>query len=212
MKDTETKLAFIQARAEGKSYRTIQEELGIAKATCSNWERELRADIEALKREHMEELYSAYGMTREARIGALGDTLAKIDKQVEETDLGELSPKDLLELRIKYHRALKEEYIEPIEVDTDDTLDGLLEQYNQLYRESKTGKYSPADVKAQLAILDGKRDILYRLTNEQTREEENPLELNLDYSSKLIRHNGEQKHIVGNSKWKRPREGVEAHA
>lgn len=33
MKDTETKLAFIRARAEGKSYSKIQEELGIAKAT-----------------------------------------------------------------------------------------------------------------------------------------------------------------------------------
>ena len=205
MKDTETKLAFIRARAEGKSYSKIQEELGIAKATCSNWERELRADIEALKREQMEELYTSYNMTREARIGALGDTLAKLDKKIEETDLEELSPKDLLELRLKYHRALREEYIEPVEVETDDTLDGLLEQYNQLYRESKTGKYSPADVKAQLAILDGKRDILYRLTDEQQREETDPLSLDLTYNSKLIRH-GESAFKVGQSKWKHTRE------
>lgn len=156
MKDTETKLAFIKARAEGKSYSTITKELGIAKATCTSWEQALKEDIEAMKRAQTEELYTAYNMKRETRIKALGDILQGLDKAIADKPLEELPLDKLLELRLKYARELKTECIEPVEITTDDTLEGLLEQYNQLYRDSKTGKYSPADIKAQIAVLDAK--------------------------------------------------------
>lgn len=191
MKDNETKLAFIQARAEGKSYSTITRELGIAKATCASWEQSLRGDIETLKQAQLEELYTAYNMKREARIKALGGIVQGLDNAIAQKPLEELPADKLLELRLKYGRELKEEYIEPVELDTDDTLDGLLEQYNQLYRESKTGNYTPADIKAQLSILDAKRETLYRLAGEQAREEEDPLGfdfLEKGYVSKVIRH------------------------
>ena len=189
MKDNETKLAFIQARAEGKSYSTITKELGIAKATCTSWEQALKGDIEALKQANLEELYTAYNMKREARIKALGTIIQGLDKAISEKPLAELPADKLLELRLKYGRELKEEYKEPLETGADDTLNGLLEQYNQLYRESKTGNYSPADIKAQLSILDAKRDTLYSLAREQAREEENPLDFTFtEYRSKLIRH------------------------
>lgn len=190
MKDRETQLAFIKARAEGKSYSAITKELGIAKATCASWERTLRGEIEALKQAQLEELYTAYSMGREARIRALGDIVQGLDRAIAEKPLEDLPADKLLDLRLKYGRALKEEYSEPLDLDTDDTLDGLLEQYNQLYRESKRGDYSPADIKAQLGILDAKRDIIYRLTEEQTKEEESPLGFSSlkEYKSKLLRH------------------------
>ena len=192
MKDTETKLAFIKARAEGKSYSTITKELGIAKATCTSWEQSLKGDIEAMKRAQTEELYTAYNMKREARIKALGEIVQGLDKAIADKPLEELPLDKLLELRLKYARELKEEYLEPVELETDNTLDGLLEQYNQLYKDSKTGKYNPADVKAQLAILDAKRDTLYRISGELTKEEESGLVnmadlFNREYESKLLR-------------------------
>lgn len=192
MKDTETRLAFVKARAEGKSYSTIQKELGIAKATCTSWEQSLKEDIAQMKREATEELYTAYNMKREARIKTLGEILNQIDTALDTYDLQEVAPEKLLDLRLKYHKELKEEYLEPVEIATDDTLEGLLEQYNQLYRDSKTGKYSPAEVKAQLAILDGKRDLMYRRAEEQTREEKSGQIIDLDlfneeYQSKLLR-------------------------
>lgn len=197
MKDQETKLAFIKARAEGKSYSTIQKELGIAKATCTSWEQSLKADIEAMKRAQTEELYTAYNMKREARIKALGEIVKGLDTAIADKSLEELPLDKLLELRLKYGDKLREEYLEPIDVDTDNTLDGLLEQYNQLYTDAKTGKYSPADIKAQLSILDGKRDILYRLTKEQEREEDNPFDITTafegNYKSKLLRHEEEDR-------------------
>ncbi len=192
MKDTETKLAFIKARAEGKSYSTITKELGIAKATCTSWEQSLKGDIEAMKRAQTEELYTAYNMKREARIKALGEIVQGLDKAITDKPLEELPLDKLLELRLKYARELKEEYLEPVELETDNTLDGLLEQYNQLYKDSKTGKYNPADIKAQLAILDAKRDTLYRISGELTKEEESGLVnmadlFNKEYESKLLR-------------------------
>ena len=191
MKDRETQLAFIKARAEGKSYSTITQELGIAKATCASWERTLRGEIEELRQTQLEELYTAYSMTREARIKALGGILQGLDKAIAEKPLEELPADKLLELRLKYGRELKAEYTEPVELDTDNTLDGLLEEYNQLYTASKTGTLAPADIKAQLSILDAKRDTIYRLAREQEREEENPLDFDFKYTSRMIRHRRE---------------------
>lgn len=192
MKPEEQKKEYIQLRAEGKSYSTITKELGIAKATCTSWEQSLKGDIEAMKRAQTEELYTAYNMKREARIKALGEIVQGLDKAIADKPLEELPLDKLLELRLKYARELKEEYLEPVELETDNTLDGLLEQYNQLYKDSKTGKYNPADIKAQLAILDAKRDTLYRISGELTKEEESGLVnmadlFNKEYESKLLR-------------------------
>lgn len=196
MKDTETRLAFVKARAEGKSYSTIQKELGIAKATCTSWEQSLKEDIETMKRAQTEELYTAYNMKREARIKALGDILTRLDTAIEDKPLEELPIDKLLELRLKYARELKTEYIEPVEVDTDNTLNGLLEQYDQLYKDSKIGKYSPAGIKAQLSILDAKRDTMYRLVTEEEKDGKGVLDF-VDFDavtySKLIRHEEEDR-------------------
>lgn len=188
MKDREIQLAFINARAEGKSYSTITKELGIAKATCSKWETAFRSDIEALKQAQLEELYTAYNMKREARIKTLGEIIKGLDIAISEKALTDLPADKLLELRLKYGRELKAEYKEPAGIETDDTLDGLLEQYNQLYTESRAGHYTPAEVKAQLSILDAKRAIIYSLAEEQHKENFNPLEIDLEYTSRIIRH------------------------
>ncbi len=63
----------------------------------------------------------------------------------------------LLELKLKYERELKGEYTELLEDAGEDTIKGLLEQYNQLYTKSQNGNYSPTQIKAQLSILDAKR-------------------------------------------------------
>lgn len=191
MKDTETKRAFITARAEGKSYSTIQKELGIAKSTCASWEKAFKEEIDTLKQDQLDELYTTYHMQREARIKTLGELLSGIDKAIEEKPLDEIPADKLLELRLKYGRELHSEYIEPSQaIETDNTLDGILEQYNEIYKKSFNGTSSPEEVKAQLAILDAKRDTIYKLASEHRKEEEDPLSFNFDekYTSKVIRH------------------------
>lgn len=110
MKPAETKAEFIKLRAEGKSYSFIGSELGLSKDTCHRWERELSEAIAELKREQMEELYTAYKMTKEARIRRLGDTLENIDTALAQVDLRTVPPEKLLDFKLKYTEALRGEY------------------------------------------------------------------------------------------------------
>ena len=111
MKDQDTKDLFIVLRAQNKSYDAICKELHISKATCSKWEKELKAVIADKKREELEALYESYFMTREARISQLGDALQEIDWALAGADLTEMPPDKLLDYKLKYTQALKEEYI-----------------------------------------------------------------------------------------------------
>ena len=195
MKDNDKKLAFIRARAEGKSYRVISSELGISKSTCSSWEHSLADQIEELRKDALEELYTSYGMTKEARINKLGSLLSEIDGAISSKDFSELPLDKLLDLRLKYGRELQTEYREPV-TGSDNTLDGLLEEYNKLYEESRSGKLTASEAKAQLSILDGKRDLLYRIATEETREEtDGNFSIELGYTSKLLRHGDEEEAI-----------------
>jgi hypothetical protein len=97
-------------RAEGKSYSAIAEQLHISKSTCTAWERELKDNIAELKQEQLEELYNSYFMTKEARIRKLGDTLENINTALEGVDLSTVAPEKLLDYKLKYMEALKEEY------------------------------------------------------------------------------------------------------
>ncbi len=167
MKNTEKKLEYVRLRAEGKSYSAIAQELGISKSTCTNWEKEFKADIEAQKDEHMRELFTSYRLTKEARVEELGKTLEGINKALETKNLTELPADKLLELKLKYEKELKTEYTEPLEEAGDDTAIGLLEQYNKLYLASQSGRYNPAQIKAQLAILDAKKGIMDAVETEK---------------------------------------------
>ena len=138
MKPQEQRDRFIVLRAEGKSYNTISKELCISKSTCTDWEKRFQAEIADRKAEQLENLYSSYFMTKEARITKLGETLKEIDTALEKTDFSEMAPERLLDFKLKYTQALKEEYIP-------------LEQKNNAPEE-----ISPAALMALLANLLGR--------------------------------------------------------
>lgn len=50
-------------------------------------------------------------MKKEGRIRQLGDTLARIEEALQATDLTEVPPEKLLDLKLKYREALQKEYI-----------------------------------------------------------------------------------------------------
>ena len=112
MKPNDQKNEFIRLRAEGKSYTAIGKELSISKATCTAWERELTAEIAEKKKEQLEEMYQAYYMTREARITKLGQALESIEDALSKADLTQVSPEKLLDYKLKYMEALKQEFID----------------------------------------------------------------------------------------------------
>jgi len=110
LKPQETKTEFIRLRAEGRSYSYIADTLHISKSTCTKWERELKAQIAELRQEQLNELYSSYAMTKEARIKKLGNTLERINTALDGADLSMIPPEKLLEYKLKYTEALKREY------------------------------------------------------------------------------------------------------
>lgn len=110
MKPQETKTEFIRLRAEGRSYSYIADKLNISKSTCSSWEAEFRVTITELKQEQLNELYSSYAITKEARIKKLGDTLNNINSTLDGADFSEIPTEKLLDFKLKYTEVLKEEY------------------------------------------------------------------------------------------------------
>ena len=111
MKSDATKQKFIQLRAEGLSYAKISEQLHLSKATCSSWENKFTEEIATLKKDHLQELYDEYGMEKEARIKALGKVLSKIDDAIDDADFSAMTPAQLLDARLKYQKALSNEYV-----------------------------------------------------------------------------------------------------
>ena len=137
-------------------------------------------------------------MTREARIEKLGEIINRIDEARgnSEKPLELIGEDRLLELRLKYERELQTLYKEPETASEDSTLDGLLEEYNRLYSEARSGRWTASEVRAQLSVLDAKRDTLYRIASEEEKEEKEDLaSMALGYTSKLIRHEDEEEAI-----------------
>lgn len=154
MKTTDKKLEFIRLRAEGKSYRAIEQEIGVSRSTCSEWEKSLSADIARLKQENLEEVYTQYGMAKEARIRRIGDTLRRIDEALADVDLSALPPEKLLDFKLKYSAALREEYIATASTDVTGAADDTLEGIRSLYRRIATGETTTEQAKAELNTID----------------------------------------------------------
>ena len=168
MKAQEQKTAFIRLRAEGKSLRAIAAELGVSKTTLSEWGKELSAEVQALRQDNLEELYSAYGMAREGRIRALGETLRRIDSAIEQADLSGIKPEKLLEYKLRYQAALRDEYSATAGADISGEADETLEAIRDLYRRTAAGETSIDKAKAEAALID---KIITGYTRSQPLEE-----------------------------------------
>lgn len=112
MRPIEDKEKFIIGRAEGKSFTVLNKELGLAVATCSQWEKEFKTKINELKNLRLNDLYREYGMYRADRIKCLGKMLKRIDHSLDKVDIDDLPPEKLLDFKLKYTQALKNEYID----------------------------------------------------------------------------------------------------
>ena len=162
MKDQATKEKYIELRASGKSYRAISKELDIAKSTCGAWEKELADLIADARRERDIELMDSYSMSREARIERLASTLDGINAELAERDLESVKTETLLKLKLEYMRELKSEYIDPLQTPPEQSIEGVLRAYAELYADSKAGKITPAQAKTQIGILESTLKAVYQ--------------------------------------------------
>lgn len=160
MKPQEMKLEFVRLRADGQSYDKIAKALHISKATCSAWEREFKADISRLQQEGLNELYQSYGMAKEARIRRIGGTLQQIETALQSADLSTMPPERLLDFKLKYAQALKEEFTgltqpptftgrgEPKEVQA-----AFMDIYERVRRGDITAEQAGQELKALTSLL-----------------------------------------------------------
>lgn len=111
MKDMETKMKFIQLRAEGLSFDKIAEELEVQKQTLINWSKDFAVEIANLKSIQIESLLEQFYMTKQARIRFFGNKLDMIAKELDNRDLDGIPTEKLFELLIKYAELLKKEEV-----------------------------------------------------------------------------------------------------
>lgn len=154
MKDRATKERYIELRASGKSYRAIASELDISKSTCQAWEKELADLIADARRERELELMDSYRMSREARIERIAGTLDSINAELAERDLETVKTDTLLKLKLEYMRELRSEYIDPLQDPPEQSIEGVLKAFAELYAASQAGRVTPAQAKTQVGILE----------------------------------------------------------
>ena len=114
MEIQQTKERFIELRAQGYSFDRIAKELGKAKQTLIDWSKDLQEEIANRKALELEVIYEKYFLLKEVRLQTLGETIAKIKKEMESRNLSDVPTEKLLELLLKCNSQVNEEIIEPL--------------------------------------------------------------------------------------------------
>jgi hypothetical protein len=153
MKPYEIKNQFVELRAQGLSFNAIANQLHLSKSTCCKWDKELSKEIDQLKQAELKELYDSYGMTKKARIENLGNTLDKINEALEKADFTKLPASKLLDYKLKYTQALKDEHIsEPINLE-DISAHSILEALAELLERTRSGDITAEQSQRESIIL-----------------------------------------------------------
>ena len=108
----ERKAEFVRLRAKGLPYTKIARRLGVAKSTLANWNAELEAEVASAKAVELEALQEEFFLLKEGRIRLLGELVKRLRAELANRDLADVPTDRALELLLKYHAALKEEFVE----------------------------------------------------------------------------------------------------
>lgn len=157
MKTLEIQHEFIRRRANGESYAAIADALHISKSTCSAWDSKLSAEIALQRQDQLNDLYTAYGLVKAARIERLGQTMRQIDEALADADLTAIAPEKLLELKLKYAAAMKDEYTgvsEALPLPTDRGTDSsAYYAISDLFQRLRDGEITTQQAKTELQTI-----------------------------------------------------------
>lgn len=113
MKDANTKEKFLELRAQGKSLRTIEQEIGTGRRTLAKWQSECKEELENLQAIEFEVMREEYSLTVQARIERFGRQLQRVTEELENRDLSDIPTPKLVDLAIKLDTKLREEVPTP---------------------------------------------------------------------------------------------------
>jgi transposase len=108
MKEMETKHRFLELRAQGKSLRTVADELSVGRQTLVRWEREYKEQIENLKAMELEALLERHRLTVQAQIERYGVELKRVTEELQKRDLADVPTPKLYDIMIKLHVRVEE--------------------------------------------------------------------------------------------------------
>jgi len=109
MKEAKTRQKFLELRAQGKSLRAIEIEIGTNRGTLAKWESECKEELENLKAMELEVMREEYSLTMQARIERFGRQLQRVTEELENRDLSDIPTPRLVDLAIKLDTKLREE-------------------------------------------------------------------------------------------------------
>ncbi len=113
MKDLEKREKFLVLRAQGKSLRTIEKEIGTPRRTLAQWEGECKEELENRKAIKLEARREEYRLTTEARIERFGGLLRRVMDELEKRDLSDIPPPKLVDLALKLDARLRDAAVMP---------------------------------------------------------------------------------------------------
>lgn len=185
MIDNETKEKYILLRAENKSYSQISKALGISIDSCYKLNAEFENRIAELKADNMQQLYNKYYMTKEARIKNLGSSLNKIDKAIEQADFSGISPEKLLDLKLKYSQALKDEFTPPADrvVINALTPEAIISLMTELLNKVRAGEITEQQAQKELYIITG---LQKSYEDKELNEKMESLKMIMEHNTELI--------------------------
>ena len=105
--------AFIELRAEGKSYRQIADHLKISIGLASIWATKHESEIKQLAAVRKEALFQRYAASYEGKLADLADELKRIDEELKQRDLECVSTEFLLYRKTCLQARMEKLSVEP---------------------------------------------------------------------------------------------------
>ncbi len=107
MYDESIKEQFVELRAQGKSFATITEQLGVSKPTLIEWSQKLQQNIANLRAINDEALYEKYRVTKERYLALLSSQLEGVETELRTRSLEKVPTGTLYSLLFKIMGALQ---------------------------------------------------------------------------------------------------------
>jgi transcriptional regulator with XRE-family HTH domain len=109
MKDQESVQKFIELRAQGWSFVRIASELGVAKSTLTEWSRKFRFEIHNRRALVLDDLQDRILGTVQSRVSGLAEKLSKVENELRQRALNDLSTSQLFALSASLRRQIERE-------------------------------------------------------------------------------------------------------
>ena len=109
MKDHTTKDKFVELRAQGKSFASIAEVLGVSKPTLIEWSREMQVLIANLRAVSDEALCERYRLTKERQLQVLSCQFEAIETEIGKRDLKEVPIDKLYAILFKLTEGIRDQ-------------------------------------------------------------------------------------------------------